>query len=371
MDLFKVLYYPNSECSQLTLAKSILVFDEMTFIDHPSVVIENIGTVGHPSMARHYAHILKPEGYKIEVLQLNDGPLSSEIKRIVDGDLSNDNYRRTFFKLIQNDPSFLMSMIPDGNYGDAGTEVEYRKRLLTAKDSDVPRTVAAIESYKPDPRTALPPEMLIALYMSVDSFKLSLATYIAADENTNLFGDSVGMDMLLTSRLTGDSNSSIEHQSVSHKMAYTLLEKLIPNKSFVGKQLTDIVRFRNSTAKERKKFNEHILEYTIELQNFAGKEQTRKFDEVLYSKLLPEARTYQEAFARSWDKFFKESTSAVISDSKNIAQVAVTMLPVSHSAALLSVSAELGLKLLPSTIQYLKTREMLKRNNPYAYLMKF
>lgn len=69
-DAFNVVYYPNADCHPLVLAKSILVFDQITFFDHPSLTFDRHGTVGHQSSMRHAAHILKPEGYEIRVMNL-------------------------------------------------------------------------------------------------------------------------------------------------------------------------------------------------------------------------------------------------------------------------------------------------------------
>lgn len=261
-------------------------------------------------------------------------------------------------------------MVPNGDYGNYGDADNLRKAILQVEEASIPLTVAEMRSFDPEKFKGITPEVLIATSMAMDSFKFNLATYIAADSDLNLFGDSRGMSMLLEAKFKGSVEKQ-PGQRVSHEMAYTLLDRMLPNSAFMGKKMIDIVRFRNSMNIERERFKERILEMTVELVGLDPQAQKRQFDVILYKHLLPEARDYQARFANNWDKFFKDSTKAIALDAKGISELIVTVLPLSLPAALLTATAYMGAKTLPFFVDYLKDKESLSRNNPYAYLMDF
>lgn len=370
MNQFKVLYYPNSECHPLVLAKSILVFDQITFFDHPSITFQSAGTVGHDSAMRQVMPILKQEGYDLNVLKLKGGIIEGDLEKMIDADLGNRKFRSTFLHLLQHDPSFLINKVPSGNYGQYGDAENLRKLILAVKNEEIPMTVQEMKRSKQTGK--IEPPMLIALNMAADSYQFNVSTYFAVDQDIQLFGESKGMDMLLNAKFTEDEIKDQARHDISNKLAFTLLDQLIPNKAFQGKSIVDIVRFRNETMKEREKFKEHIVEITLNLQDENEKNATDKVQKILYTKLLPEARDYQYKLAESWDRFFNESTKAVLGDTGQITQIVVTSIGFhSFAAALLAGAARVGMRVVPHLIDYLKEKEAIERRNPYAYLMKF
>lgn len=369
MDPFKVLYYPNSECHPLTLARSILVFDELLFLDHPSLTFTGVGTVGHDSMMRQIVAPLQREGYQVKVIKPKDGPVEGELQNIINADLANGAFRETFFQLIKNDPSFLMTKVPNGDYGKYGDADNLRRKILSLAPTDVPSSVEEIKRFKVI--DGMTPEIIIALTMAADSYMLNLSTYLAIDQEVHLFGDSRGMDMLLSAKLSEQAEKTSRQDDFSHKLAFTLLEHLIPTESFVGKDILDIARFRNKMTKEREKFKEHILEFTAGLSNLSVEEREFKLHEILHRYLLPEARGYQNKLADNWDKFFKGSSKAVLKDQGQITQVVVSVFSHSLATALLLGALRAGSQVLPHLIEYLKEKESINRKNPYTYLMKF
>ena len=374
MDLFKVFYYPNSECSPLVLAKSMLVFDEIVFFDHPSISLPTFGTIGHPSGMRQTAfHLSQHHGYNIRVVEPAGGPVEGEIQKIIDADLANDDFKETFFKLMRKDPTFLADTATrarDHDFGKYGSADNYKKELLKIKPEDIPQTTDELGSFKPT-EFPLPPEITIATKIATDSYQLNYAAYAASDDGLQLFGDSVGMDMLLTAKFRSVKADDPGTASIAHKVAFSLLEHIIPNEAFQGKKFTDILDFRNNMHDDREKFKERILELTVEIQGVAGKAQQKQIDEIIFAHLLPEVRDYQNKLAKGWDTFFKESSRAVISDLQNTADLVAKMLPVSLPAALLAGAIEASTKVAPSLIDYLTDKQALNRTNPYAYLMKF
>jgi hypothetical protein len=370
MDSFDALYYPNSVCSPLTLAKSILVFDSLTFYDHTSIIIGKVGTVGHDSPMRQAIEPLKAEGYKIQVLKPLGGPVENELKALINADLTNSEYRKAFHRLVQNDPTFLMTKVPNGNYGKYGDGDSYRKRILSLKESDIPSSISELEDFEAKDGS-ITPEANAGLIMALDSFNLNFSAFTAIEESVHLFGDSKGMDMLLKAKFAANDAIKAADKGISQAIAFALMEHLIPNKAFYGKAVTDIVRFRNKRHKELERFKERILELTIELQDLSGSAKQAKVKELLYKTLIPEVRSYQNSTAKVWNTFFKESINTVVYDADTIAKEVAALLPLSVAVALLAAAANVGKAVVPNLVNALSEKKDLERNNPYAYLMRY
>src|SRR5690606_6523291 len=166
--------------------------------------------------------------------------------------------------------------------------------------------------------------------------------------------DSPGMASLLDAKLN-DPRIAIgdKSQGLAHQLAFTLLEKLIPNEAFKGKTLVDVVRFRNKTEKEREKFQERILQLATTFESYTFGQDKRRVQQLIDSELLPEAREYQYKLAENWDKFFKESTKSVLGDASQIGQfIGVTIFTQSVEAAMLAGAARVGMKIFPHLIDF-------------------
>jgi hypothetical protein len=370
MKPFRAFYYANDACSPVTLAKSILAFDEITFYDHTSILIGKVGTVGHHSHMRGYIEPFAKEGYKIEVLEPIGGPIEDDLKTLIDADISNQAFREVFYKLMHNDPYFLMTKVHDGNYGKYGDGEAYRKRILELKLEEIPSSVDEIAQWSPT-EDSIPPEINIASTMALDAFHLNFAGYASLDRDYQLFGDSVGMDMLLKAKFAGGNKFEDVDKGISQNLAYALIDHVVPVAAFKGKKFTDIIHFRNDTANERQRFKERIMEMTVELKDLSGANKVQKIDELIYKSLLPEVRTFQNSLAKNRDTVFKDSVKSVVLDADTIAKEVATILPLSVSVALLAATAHIGKAIVPNLVDYLATKKDIERRNPYSYLMKF
>ena len=353
----------------LTLARAILVFDEISFLDHPTLSFLRAQTVGHHSEIRHVSEMLQKEGYKIQVLKPNDQSVGGELEKLIDVDLGNHEFRKVFFRLIQADPSFLVYKALHGNLEDRNKVKAAETAILNVQPQEVPHTISEIKNA--DYSKGMPPNILIALVMAMDSHQYNLSSQIAIEQNRQLFGDNLGMELLLKAKFNKHSLAMTNVNGISHMIAFKLMESLIKNEAFHGKKITDIARFRNKMAKERERFTEHVLSMTVGLNDLDYVQQSITIDEILYKDLLPEAREYQNKLADNWGNFFKSSSSAVIADSKDLVQIFMTILPVSFPQAFLVAAASLGKSIAPSLIKFWNDKESIDRRNPYVYLMKF
>ena len=80
-DRVSVFYYPSMVAESVTLKKAILLFDELHFIDRPSFMFGNFGTVGTASPMRAFEQSFRDEGVPLYVHEPRDGPVSAAKER--------------------------------------------------------------------------------------------------------------------------------------------------------------------------------------------------------------------------------------------------------------------------------------------------
>jgi hypothetical protein len=78
-DKVSVFYYPEMVAHDVTLKRVIVLFDEIHFIDRPSFMFGNFGTVGCASPLRQYEESFRKEGVPLYVHSPQDGPVRGEL----------------------------------------------------------------------------------------------------------------------------------------------------------------------------------------------------------------------------------------------------------------------------------------------------
>ena len=84
----RVFYYPEMVTDAATLKKSILLFDEIHFMDRPSFMFGDFGTIGTDSPMRSYEKAFRDEGVELYVHAAPRGPVEGEFLDQVRGDVN-------------------------------------------------------------------------------------------------------------------------------------------------------------------------------------------------------------------------------------------------------------------------------------------
>ncbi|HEX2691613.1 MAG TPA: hypothetical protein VHN14_33610 [Kofleriaceae bacterium] len=125
----KVLYYGGTFCTDATLKRLLVVAQEITFVDRPSVKLsETSGTVGIPTEARR----IEPLDPKYGVVISAHAPYANAVpmyQQYLKRDWQSAAFRHAVLDGL-NDPAFAGHVLAlDGNYGDA-TGQQIRDALL-------------------------------------------------------------------------------------------------------------------------------------------------------------------------------------------------------------------------------------------------
>lgn len=98
-DKVSVFYYPSMIAYETTLKKAILLFDELHFIDRPSFMFGNYGTVATASPLRAYEQSFRENGVPLYVHTPRDGPVYGEFLEQVRADVNDPEFLKRFQQL--------------------------------------------------------------------------------------------------------------------------------------------------------------------------------------------------------------------------------------------------------------------------------
>ncbi len=100
----KVIYSTSAASDVDTLKRLLLLADEIAFLDRPSVIFRNWGTVGSPSPMRRFEGTHGP--VTISVHEPPSGPAEYAYKEYIGSDVTNAAFRQAFFEGFKADESF-------------------------------------------------------------------------------------------------------------------------------------------------------------------------------------------------------------------------------------------------------------------------
>ncbi|HEY2547152.1 MAG TPA: hypothetical protein VGI46_13885 [Candidatus Acidoferrum sp.] len=121
-DKLRAFYYPDFWVEFATLKKSVLLFDEIHFMDRPSFMFGGrYGTVGAASPLRAYEHSFRDHGVALYVHGAPGGIVEGPLLASVESDLGDINFMTRFQEGLRASPLFRNLHISPGNYGNGET----------------------------------------------------------------------------------------------------------------------------------------------------------------------------------------------------------------------------------------------------------
>jgi hypothetical protein len=130
-DKVSVFYYPSEFPDPATLKKAILLFDELHFIDRPSFMFGDVGTVAYPSRLRQVEQSFRDEGVPLYVHSPKDGPVQGEFLEQVRSDINDLAFLKQFQRGLENSIVFRDQQIQQGNYGEGGNHEDLARALIS------------------------------------------------------------------------------------------------------------------------------------------------------------------------------------------------------------------------------------------------
>ena len=138
-DKVNVFYYPGAApASWATIKKSILLFDELHFIDRPSFTFGKFGTIASASPLRSYEQSFRDEGIGLYVHTPDDGPVRGEFLDRVVSDVNDLEFLKRFQNGLAQSATFCSQQNTPGNYGEVGDQVAIARAVARVNlDTDL------------------------------------------------------------------------------------------------------------------------------------------------------------------------------------------------------------------------------------------
>jgi hypothetical protein len=314
-DKVGVFYYPSMFAEHATLKKAILLFDEIHFIDRPSFMFGNFGTVGCASPMRQVEQSFRDEEVPVYVHEPNDGPVVGEFLEQVKSDVNDMEFLRRFQKGLGDSLVFRDQQIAPGNYGEVGSHEAVAQALLSVNlDADFaehPTPVDLFYDNKIQPfRFKTPTERAKSLvsHATTCSAMVNFALNASQHQAITPLADSVVYQQLLGAKYARAAAASalvkIGSKIQLTDLSFAILDELVPAERLEQLEFIDVVKYRKESAAAREAFLEHLSalhakQGAVDDGNYGG-----AISKIVNTEIIPEARKFKNAMDHVYSKLF-------------------------------------------------------------------
>jgi hypothetical protein len=303
----KLLYIGTHFCPVDSLARLLVLGDELVFLDRPSVTFDNWGTIGAQSYMRRYS--FKGSPVTVSVVE----PASGLYESYVQADITNPAFVKAFLDGLKSDDAFAERFLPpDANYGDGRNGVDIR-RLLVADESlyDV-----ALDLSRDDPSLMYKPEMpegrrAVAKTLIVDASVQVTSALLMADEIDALpIADDVTYPKLLALRASSSNYVGGTH-SLAPRLGLEFARAIIPDEVLRKLDFKDIFEYRNKSKDVYKGWNVEISKTAAKISESDLKDLDETIRKLIATELLPKVLEYENELVSIRDKLFGDLIKGV------------------------------------------------------------
>jgi hypothetical protein len=325
-DPISVLYYPDFFADYVTVMKAILLFDEIHFMDRPSIMFGagrgQFGTIGAASPLRSYEASFREEGVPLFVHEAPSGPISSRRYEQVKADVNDREYLARFQSGLRTSDAFRGIQVAKGNYGEFGTEQDVARRLMEVDLDGALRPYGnAIELFEDDAvrhfdlstpagcaknllsgAVTCSAKMNFALDAGMKNAFIPLA-------DAKPYGDLLGSKY---ARAVGSLQAKDNKLQITD-LSFAIFDRLISSELLKKMTMMDVVRYRKESETAREEFLEHLA-FIQKKQMVVGSDgdYAGAIESLVEAEVLPAARTFRNKLKVIEDSLFGSITKGVI-----------------------------------------------------------
>lgn len=270
-DKINVLYYPDFWLDYSTLMKAILLFDELHFMDRPSMMFAagtgQIGTIGAASPLRQYEASFREQGIPLFVHAAPMGPVGDEWHAQIRADVNDPEFLERFQNGLKTSSTFRDLQIAHGSYGEFGDHDSVAQKMIDVdlsvdlKSHETPMALFEDPAIRPMDlsNTAGCAKNLVyeAMVCSAKlNFALNVGTangfYPLADANP--YGSLLGAKY---SRAIGALKPGKTEVQLTD-LSFAIFDELICVDQLKKLKIVDAIRYRKASEKAREEFLQHL-----------------------------------------------------------------------------------------------------------------
>jgi hypothetical protein len=380
-DKLRALYYPDFWVEAPTLKKSILLFDEIHFMDRPSFMFGgSFGSVGAASPLRQYEKGFRDGGVPLYVHGAIDGPVEGELLTKVEADLGDLNFMTRFQEGLRVSPHFRNLHIQPGDYGQGETHETLFQKLAVI---DLQQSRQALEVFN-DPLVRhmdhTTPEgrlKILASDAALCSAKMSVALDVGARQAFAPLADASPYTSLLSvkySRAVATS-SLVGGQILATDLSLAIFDELVPAESLEKLTFGEAIRYRKESDNAREAFLEHLLLLQTKLGQVSGDgDYAASISNIITTEVRPAAQEFRNKLDTIYEKLFGKIAGAAVAAAGSAvtwagSSAAVQVFGDITWQKLLSLAIAAGVFVAPKAVDALVEVRAVSRECALSYLL--
>jgi hypothetical protein len=338
-DKLRAFYYPEFWVEYVTLIKSILLFDEIHFMDRPSFSFyfgpnsNGFLTVGAASPLREYEAQFRSEGVPLYVHSAPVSGLTADLYEAVRADVSDKVFLQRFQDGLRTSDYFLNLYVPAGaNFGKGETSKTIAEKLVRV---DLNKHDSALDVFC-DPK--LKPfefsteedclKSLVSEAMTC-SAKMNFALDVSVREGFSPLADMSPFNELLKSkysRAIRASSDKRELQIPATELSLAVMDELVRPEILHGLSVGTAIEIRKGSEKAREAFLEHLVVLQAKLDAIPDDgDYSLAIKKLIDVEIRPAAREFQNKLAAVTDKIVGSlavgGVGTLVSSSATVAQI--------------------------------------------------
>lgn len=361
----RVLYSGGTICSFETLQRLVLLADEIAFMDRPSVMVGNFGTVGYDSEFRQLRLEDAPVTFSIHAPP--DGEKKDLYLRYIEADLKDANFIRIVLDGLKADVTFQRRLVQlEANYG-WGTGRQVLDELLkdpTLYEGEYESPTNAKLLYVPD--TTFGRRQTLGTLLIEASIQVTNSLIVAESARLDPVSDDPYFCHLLSLRAS-DVKYVSRPASTASLLGLAITKAVLPDEVLSRLNMKDLFEYRTSAKDAYGAWALEVERLAQKLLDIPADRFGVEAAKVIVNDVRPRMLELRIEMATARDKLFGDLVKAVTRwevPTISLAYLASLSLPTAIAAFAGALAPA-----VPAVVDYYTQRRSLVRRNSMAYLV--
>lgn len=361
----RVLYSGGTFCSFETLQRLVLLADEIAFMDRPSVMVGNFGTVGRDSEFRQFR--IKDTPVKFSIHTPPDGEKKDLYLRYIEADLKDANFIRIVLDGLKADVTFQRRLIQlDANYG-WGTGRQVLAELLADPSLYEGEYGSPIDSkllYVPD--TTDGRRQTLGTLLIEASIQVTNALLVAESAQIDPVSDDPYFCHLISLRAS-DAKYVCQPAFVASMLGLAITKSVLPDEVLSRLKMKDLFEYRASAKDAYSAWSLEVEKLALKLLDIPADQFGAEAAKLIVIDVRPRMLELRLEMATTRDKLFGDLIKTV--SKWEVPTISLAYLTSLSLPTAIAAFASALVPAVPAVVDYYAQRRNLVRRNSMAYLV--
>lgn len=363
----KLLFSGSKFCDNDTLKRLLLISDEISFMDRPSVTFKGWGTIGSDSPARKIDSTDSP--VKLSVYKPPSGPVFELYQPYIEKDIQNNDFVKVFLEGLKQSKKFASKFI------------QLNADYTTGKGSDI---LSAIINDPNIINNPLEPEVKVIgpdlfpvsnsqnrretlkVLLIEASIQVTSSLIVSEKEEIIPVTDEPYFAQLIAMR-NYHSNYVGMTSRMSPFLGLELIKSVIPDEILQKLSFTDIINFRKKTVDIYSEWSNEINRFAAQLNGVKGENVRDEIFKIIVTELKPQLVKLRNEMKSVRNTLFKDLIKHVLQwEFPSLSIAYFTNVSVVDAIMLFATPL---LRTVPDIISYFQSKKEISRKYSMSYLI--